>query len=236
MSYGKTLKSVLAAGTIAGAAMAFTAAGASAATVTFSDWKSTNDEQLHPVLTITEILGGFEISSELLSPDLGTLVTLFFDFGTGLTNDALSSLSMVSIAPNTPVGNLFSFVFTNGIGSTPQGAACGNDGAINGEGLGNLPTFEGVACYKSTGPNWPSREVNPVTLQIKDPDSILTLASFEGIGLRYKESNNGGPGNSDKLFSATPDVPAPIPLPAAGLLLVGALGGLGIAARRRKDA
>ena len=233
MSYGRTLKSVLAAGTIAGAAVAFTAADASAATVTFGSWTSTNKVQLHPVLTITEIAGGFEISSELLSPELGTLVALFFDFGTEMTNAALSSLSMVSIDPDTPVGNLFSYVFENGIGATPKGAACGNDGDLNGL---SLPKFEGVACYKSTGPDWPSRDVNPVVLQLFDPASVLTLASFEGIGLRYKESNNGGPGKSDKLFSATPDVPAPVPLPAAGLLMLGALGGLGIAARRRKDA
>lgn len=42
MSYGKALRSVLAAGTIAGAAVAFTAADASAATLTFTDWTSTN--------------------------------------------------------------------------------------------------------------------------------------------------------------------------------------------------
>ena len=233
MSCGKTLKSVLAAGTIAGAAMAFTAAGASAATVTFTDWTSTNAAQLHPLLTVSEIAGGFQISSELLSPELGTLVALFFDFGTGWADTVLSSLSMVSIAPDTPEGKLFSYVFETGIGATPKGAACGNDGNLNGL---DLPKFEGVACYKSTGPTWPSRDVNPVILNILDPNSVLTLASFEGIGLRYKESNNGGNGSSDKLFSATPDVPAPVPLPAAGLLMLGALGGLGVAARRRKTA
>lgn len=234
MFYEKSLKSVLAAGTIAGAAMAFTAVGASAATVTFTDWTSTNTQQLHPKLTVSEIAGGFQISSELLSPDLGTLVALFFDFGTGLSNATLATLSMVSLAPATPVGSLFSYTFQNGIGSTPVGAACGNDGNLNG--LPNLPSFEAVACYKSTGPTWPSRDVNPVILNILDPNSVLTLASFEGIGLRYKESNNGGTGKSDKLFSATPDVLAPVPLPAAGLLMLGALGGLGVAARRRKSA
>ncbi len=232
MFRGQALKSVLAAGTIAGAAVAFTAAGASAATVTFTDWTSTNAQQLHPKLTVSEIAGGFEISSELLAPELGTLVALFFDFGTGWTDAALSGLSMISLAPDISVGNLFSYVFETGIGATPKGAACGNDGNLNGLAL---PAFEGVACYKSTGPVWPSRGVNPVVIQILDPDSVLTLASFEGVGLRYKESNNGGTGSSDKLFSATPDVPAPVPLPAGGLLLLAALGGLGIAARRRKD-
>lgn len=168
-----------------------------------------------------------------MSPDLGTLVALFFDFGTGWADTVLSSLSMVSIDPATPAGSLFSYVFETGIGASPKGAACGNDGNLNGLAL---PSFEGVACYKSTGPVWPSRDVNPVVVQILDPDSVLTLASFKGIGLRYKESNNGGAGSSDKLFSATPDIPAPVPLPAAGLLMLGALGGLGVAARRRKTA
>lgn len=44
------------------------------------------------------------------------------------------------------------------------------------------------------------------------------------------------PGGEDPGYDGNGDYPAPVPLPAAGLLMLGALGGLGLLARRRRRA
>lgn len=50
------------------------------------------------------------------------------------------------------------------------------------------------------------------------------------------ERQVGPPGGEDPGYDGNGDYPAPVPLPAAGLLMLGALGGLGLLARRRRRA
>lgn len=64
---------------------------------------------------------------------------------------------------------------------------------------------------------------------IGGPAIEVTALKFEAIGFN---DFNGGVGNPD--FALAGIALAPIPLPAGGVLLLTALGGLGLAARRRK--
>jgi hypothetical protein len=81
-------------------------------------------------------------------------------------------------------------------------------------------------------------------------DIILTAGSSNGPTVQYTSGSNTG-GEYSRLYSFAGDPTgslgndygnvtqfsiSPVPLPAAGLLLLGALGGLGIAGRRRRTA
>ena len=138
----------------------------------------------------------------------------------------LNNLVFQSDAPNVSPGSDYSYEFSEaGINAkTYGGGVCGNN--ILAGGL-TLPAFEGVACHRSRGPNQPNDGVTPYLLTIFDPDAVLSIGDFAGIGLRYKSSSNDS--GSDKLFSSTVST---VPLPASALLMLGALGGLAFVRRK----
>ena len=75
--------------------------------------------------------------------------------------------------------------------------------------------------------NFPNASVKFVVISFEQmiDDALIRLSNLEGTGLR----TNDGFGIDDATVASV----APIPVPAAGLLLLGALGGLGLRARRK---
>lgn len=210
--------------------------------MTFTNFASTNPSQLHPLVVVEETgVGEFSISFALSAPEFGDLVGVFVDLAAGVAAGDLSNLAFLSDDPVLLPGSDFSYEFSSaGIDAkTYSGGVCESN--ILSGGL-PVPLFEGVACYRGTGKNKPTAGVNPVLMRVYDPDGQLALTDFKGIALRYKSSSNLA--GSDKLFSSTtvnnnpppPPPPSVVPLPAAGGLLLGALGLLALRNRRRKTA
>ena len=201
------MQSRLIMGAAAGVLSLFALSGAaSAASLTFSDFTSTNPDQLDPTVTITENGLNFDVSLDLADGQFGNLTTFYIaadgDLSCGsLTNFSTSPTSCVTNLSNVP-----------------------NDGSINP--LDDDFDFDLALTFLQTGSNKVDVAL-PFSFSIVE--TMLELSDFEAIGLRFKSSSNAG--GSDKLVG-TPDM-TPIPLPAAGWMLIAGLGGLA-AARRRK--
>ncbi len=202
------------------------ATAASASTVTFTTFDSTNADQLNPVVTISDdVSGEFLVTLTLPTLESGDLVSVYFDIDPAPTNTELASLSVVSIDPAVSVGSSFSYQFENGINAETDDF-CENN--ILSGGLA-LPLFEGSVCYPQTG-NSQADTASPVSFKIVDVNGVLTLDDFASLGLRYKSSSNDG--GSDKLYGLV----ATVPLPAAGWLMMAGLGGIAAMSRRKRAA
>jgi len=66
--------------------------------------------------------------------------------------------------------------------------------------------------------------------------SVLSLDEALGSGFGIRAQSTGPTGNDSIKLVDFDRIPSPVPLPAAGFLLLGALGGLGVAARRKRKA
>jgi len=211
MWYPDILKTGLFAGVIAVSAIA-----AQAATVEFSSFASTNSYQLSPTVILDDDTAGqitFTIS--ISAPDVGSLIGVFVDVdGPKVTESAITDGSFNHIDFRRNTLNL------------------GNGANLNNS---NASEFDFGLKYDKND----QIGLTPLTFMLSDYNGAITLSDFTRIGLRFKQSNNNeqraGRRESDKLISSSQQPMAPVPLPAAGLLMIGALGGL-IGLRRRKHA
>lgn len=215
---GITLRTIL-----AGAALALSAMGSSAATVQFgpTGWVNQNGTASSAtyVATLTDISGGVSFSVDLAAGSVNTGDILLIGFG----GPTLTSATFANVATNTGDG------ITN---TCFNASSCGGGGGFTG-GSFNSYTF---GTLVRIGTNGSASGLN--TSVAFDIDLAgLTAADFTTLGLRVQTvgaSPDGG-GGSLKLRNDDPTTVSTVPVPAAGVLLIGALGGLGLL-RRRKSA
>lgn len=210
----ESLKTIAAAALMAGV-MAFTQT-ASAATVTYTNAEATPKIQL----TIDDAAspGKFRFSLTTL---IGTADYLALAFNFGGTSISQIDISLVSAtrADDTP-GTPALVLYGNNTGSQNT---CGTGCNFNGSGSATL--FDYIIRIGENGGG--SNYVKTVVFDIMTAGSLATNP-FTGLAVRAQSTTN--PGGSIKTDLT------PVPLPAGGLLLLGALGGLGVAARRKRKA
>lgn len=202
--------------TAASGVFALCAVGASAATLEFTDWVSTNPYQLSPTMTLSDDTAGqIDVTVSIAAPDVGSLVGVFMDVdGSTVTQGDIvdGSFSHIGFGSNT---------LNLGGGSNMTG--------------GGTTAFDFGLLYDKDD----EIGLTQLTFAIDDQGGAIELGDFSRVGLRFQESNNNqgqtGNGESDKLVSTTTVPVGAVPLPAAGWLMLGALGGM-VGLRRRKRA
>ena len=205
---------------------ALVAGPASATTIEFTDWTSTNDPLLVlPIFTVNDDTAGFfdvfiDISG--LSPETGLLTGIFIDLGyTGIEATDITSPSPGFVDADGPIN----------IGDFENGGDVSNLGSgVNINPLYGGDGFDFAFGFDNQGPEG---ALSPITftIDLTELDLNLTLADWTRVGLRFQSVGMGsdyGYEDSDKLIGTV------IPLPAALPLFLIALGGLGLVARRRR--
>jgi hypothetical protein len=220
--------------TLAAAAMLALAAGtASAATITFGNYASSNvGDSLSPLVTVSdEVAGGFLVTVTHVAPSNGSLNLVAFDLGTAVftsgnvTNvrDNGAAMTLASPCPGGQGPAVGSYCFGT---SVPLG---GNSNTLNP--FDSTP-FDVVLAFNNQ--DGVGRLGAPLTFQISNLGGTLTLDSFRSVGLRFQDANNDA--GSDKLVGTPVGTPSVVPLPAAAWLLVGGLAGLAALGRTRRAA
>lgn len=204
---------------LAGLVLAFGLGGAAqAATVTYQTAEANPRVQL----TIDDsIAGRFRFTLSAVA-GFADFLGLGFDFaGTSIAQGNLSRVSFTSTHanPNTPALVLFG-------NNTNAQVDCGTGCNFGGGGGSDLPPYDYIIRIGENGGG--RNNVSSIVFDIIIAGS-LAANPFSDIGVRAQETSNG---DSIKygLVLVPPQV---VPLPAAGLLLLGALGGLGLMRRRR---
>jgi len=205
---------------------------ASAATITFGNYTSSNPgDSLTPLVTVSdEVAGGFLVTVTHLAPSNGSLNLIAFDLGTAVftsgnvTNvrDNGVAMTLASPCPGGQGPAVGSYCFGT---SVPLG---GNSNNLN---PFDTTPFDVVLAFNNN--DGVGRLGVPLTFQLSNLGGTLTLDSFLSVGLRFQSANNEE--GSDKLVGTPVDTPV-IPLPAAGWLLIGGLAGLAAMKRGRKAA
>ena len=203
---------------IALAAVGF-AGPAAAATVTFGSFTSNDSQQLNPTVSITETAAGmFDVSIGALPAGESGFVTGFF---LGTTGDISCGSVTISAV---------------GAGACDDDGELGGNANLNGLLPGNdYSVFDFAIGYPQQGNANRLDSSEFPTLAFSIAAAGTALSDFTAIGLRFQGVTFAdGSEGSDKLFDDDPV--APVPLPAAGWMLLAGLGGLGVARRRRRRA
>ena len=188
---------------------------ANAASVTFNSFVSNDSNPLGATVTITESgMNMFDVSLDLADGDTGRLTGFYLGTSLDEPNDVRCSQLSFNASFDAPSCN-------------DSGAPANNNSNLNGL-IDNYAVFDFSLAYPQQGnANYIDETDLPVVLFTITSD-MLTLADFENVGLRFQASN--APGGSEKLYDDNPM--SPVPLPAAGFLLLAGLGGLAAARRR----
>lgn len=131
--------------------------------------------------------------------------------------NALTYLISVDLDPTVNIGSLVNYD-PLGLGGT--GWYSGNNATANGSGV-----FLGDLTTNNVAQNSVNMGFSPISTPVRSGQYTITLAAFRA-----------GASVGSTSINVIVDAPAPIPLPAALPLLVSALGGLGLFARRRRRA
>lgn len=218
---------------IAAGALALSAGAASAATITFGNYTSSNGaDMLDPLVTVSdEVAGGFLVTVTHIAPSNGSLNLIAFDLGAATftaadVTDVRDNGAAMTLASPCPGGQ-----------GPAVGAYCFGTSVPLGGNSNNLNPFDTTAfdlVLAFNNNDGVARQGAPLTFQISNQSGALTLDNFLSVGLRFQSASNRE--GSDKLVGTPTTTPEVVPLPAAGWLLVGGLVGLAAMKRRRRAA
>ncbi len=221
-------------------ALMTTLGSASAATLTFGDYISTNGaDKLSPLVTVSDDpVGSFLVTVSHTGTSDGHLNLIGFDVGGPISfvgtdvrnvkNDGVPLVFTSQCVNNVGAGN---YCFDT---STPLG---GNSNNLNGN-LGEFDQADLDIVLAFFNNDAIADNGSALTFNLSDLGGFLKLSDFRSVGLRYQSANNRA--GSDKLAGFPDDPnggggggPNPIPLPAGLPLLLGGLGLYGIAKRMK---
>ena len=197
---------------------------ASAATITFGSFYSNSSVEPTPSVTVADIDGGVSVAVSS-SGITGKLSGLAFEVSD--KDVSFGDLTNLSTAIKVQGGN--------GSNSGPQFREDDNAmGNINFNSSGFDAYFSqigsGTFDFIFELASQTTISTTPFTFDIGG----VSTGDFDLVGLRF-QSITGGTVGSSKIVGVpnTPDQPTPVPVPAAGLLLIGGLGGLAALRRSR---
>lgn len=220
--------------------LALSTGAASAATITFGNYTSSNDgegtnpaipDSLTPLVTVSdEVPGGFLVTVTHVAPSNGSLNLIAFDLGTAVftsgdvtnVSDNGTAMTLASPCPGGQGPAVGSYCFGT---SAPLGGSNNNLNPFD-----SAP-FDVVLAFNNN--DGVGRLGVPLTFQLSNLGGTLTLDSFLSVGLRFQSANNES--GSDKLVGTPVETPV-VPLPAAGWLLIGGLAGLAAMKRGARTA
>lgn len=195
---------------------------AQAATLTFDSWTDTEGPSTSPLLSITQAAGhdhAFVVSLEFAPGSFfGSVIALHFDVGTGYGAMALRASDFAPVAAASTSGVI-------AYGAAPPQTN------MNGTGYSGFDFSLLFDKKDAVG------GAKALSFRLEDANALLTLGAFAAIGVRVQEV--GLTMASDKLVGhgtfSDDNPPLPVvPLPATGLLLLGALGVAGALGLRHR--
>lgn len=194
-------------------AVVMIAGAASAASVTFDTWTDTDSPSTDPLIVISEIgTNSFEVDVSLgIGSLVGSIITLYFDVGTNYAAMDVDDCCYVPSSASSTSG-VIDPGSVSSFGQIGSNVYTGFDFALE------FDKKDGVGGDTS------------VSFKLDDGNGILALEDFYAMGVRVQEV--GPQGASDKLFGYVSLTP--VPLPAAGWLLLAGVGGLAAMRRRNK--